>query len=78
MDRSDLEFRNALRLQITALEEKQALLSCAMQAILRRASDRTWKERGPGIPADSTPVAELRSGARLTPLEHSTLTGYGG
>ena len=33
LDRSDLELRNALRLQIKALEEKQALLSLAIHAI---------------------------------------------
>jgi hypothetical protein len=33
LDRSDLELRNALRLQIKALEEKPALLSRAIHTI---------------------------------------------
>jgi hypothetical protein len=54
LGRGDLELRNALRVQIKALEERQTLLSLAIHAIRSAdlASDRTRKERGPGTSAD--------------------------
>jgi len=48
LDRSDLELRNALRLQIKALEEKQALLSRAIHVI--RAAEQAIEPRKSAAP----------------------------